>query len=99
MQFFVFTIAALAVATSFSCIAAATAAARKRKFTTKGSVSYVGDNCAIPLGLDHGVCRDVKFQLGASRSSCGVTSDCVVPQGLEYAVCRQGKCQHGLCFD
>ena len=59
------------------------------------------DDCVIPNGLTHGVCRsDVKDQStepktgtcqnGQSGSLCGVTDDCVVQNDLDppHAVCR-----------
>ena len=57
------------------------------------------NNCAIPPGLTHGVCRDSQCQSGTSGSLCGVTSDCVKPPGLQHPVCRNGKCQRGVCGD
>merc|ERR1719162_809765 len=52
-------------------------------------------DCAIPPGLDHGVCHDGTCKSGAPGSYCGVTSDCVKPPGLGHAVCRDGRCQSG----
>jgi len=52
-------------------------------------------NCAIPPGLDHGVCLEGYCQPGTSRSFCGVTNDCVKPPGLIHPVCRDGRCQMG----
>ena len=52
-------------------------------------------DCAIPPGLDHGVCLETYCQPGTSRSICEVTNDCVKPPGLNHPVCRDGRCQMG----
>ena len=68
------------------------------------------DDCAIPMGLDHGVCgMDRAFpdyfyddfvgywtcQSGQPGAFCVETSDCVVPPVLEHGVCRDDICQSG----
>ena len=66
----------------------------------------IDDNCAIPLGLDHGVCvfnpMDCSnrygywtCQSGQPGAFCVETSDCVVPPVLEHGVCRDDICQSG----
>ena len=66
-----------------------------------GDTCVASDNdCAVPPGLNHGVCRgsgknNITCQSGEPGSYCGVTSDCVVPPGLNHAVCRDGQCQSG----
>ena len=54
-------------------------------------------DCAIPPGLDHGVCLEGYCQPGTPtpRSFCEVTNDCVKPPGLNHPVCRDGRCQSG----
>ena len=51
--------------------------------------------CIIPLGLEHGVCRNGKCQSGQAGARCGQTSDCLPIAGLNppHAVCRKDKCQ------
>ena len=69
------------------------------------------NNCAIPLGLDHGVCgcddcnryledsNRYFCQSGQPGATCVDTSDCAIPPGLKHAVCRssdsRGICQSG----
>ena len=62
------------------------------------------DNCAIPLGFQHGVCACVmphhcglscECTTGQPGAWCAQTSDCVVPPELDHAVCREDKCQSG----
>ena len=106
MKISIYASAALAASTSFSCFVSA-AASRKIKIQKKTSSAATGSSgqpgatckttsdCAIPPGLDHGVCHDGTCKSGTPGSYCGVTSDCVVPPGLDHAVCRDGRCQSG----
>ena len=64
-----------------------------------GESCIYSDDCAIPPGLEHGVCLYPSYGFpGTCRSGqpgvfCGRTSDCVIPKGLKHPVCRRDKCQ------
>ena len=60
------------------------------------------NDCAIPVGLTHGVCRTAGgsahwCQSGQPGARCGQSSDCVVITDLDppHAVCRENRCQSG----
>ena len=89
MKFSVFAIAALAAATSSSCIVSATAT-RKRKIMKKGgslSGSYgaTGPTDVIPIGSDCG------------KTSANHNPICAIPPELDHGVCRSGPYDFPLC--
>ena len=59
-----------------------------------GAYCGVTDNCVVPPGLSHAVCRHNMCQSGQAGAGCGVISDCVAPpDDALHAVCRDGTCQ------
>ena len=73
-------------------------------FNSDDAVYNVLSNCAIPPGMDHGVCLwepglGHNCQSGQPGATCVDTSDCAIPPGLKHAVCRssdsRGICQSG----
>ena len=92
MKFSLFPIAALAAATSCSCVVSATAS-RKRKIAKKGgslSVSYE----AIGPPTDNKWTHEQSCPEDGTKCPpgdyCCSADDCAIPVGLTHAVCRNG---------
>ena len=52
-----------------------------------GSSCHETNDCLIPVGLSHPVCRGGWCSDGGSGKECGTSSDCIPPEGRTRGVC------------